>query len=155
MTQAINHRTESNQSHFGPTAELQSPNDILSRLSEQEEDDDDGADDDDEEEVVDNVSKNTLSSTFTCYSGRGDSNVSSRATDSTRASSLRKRNVATSATPVRKANKSKCVHFMPSPKQTSAHQPVIHSPAEFNSRPLKRIVFNGTYPIDDPYSSRF
>lgn len=128
----------------------------LNRLSEQEEDDDECDYDDDieegcEDDVMDNVSKNTTS-IYTCYSGLGDSKLrafSCATDDSTTCSqSLRKRNIVKSAST--KTTKSKCVQFV-----TSSHS-TKHSPAlNVHSKPLKKIVFNGTFPIDDPYSSRF
>lgn len=157
------------QSHFDMPTGLQSQITPLNRLSEQEEEDDDGDYDDDieegcEDDVMENVSKNPTSSNFTCYSGRADSklNAYSSATDTTitRTDSLRRRNVATNA----KNAKSKCVQFMPSHNVNDVNdvndnslRPNIYSSSEMNmhSRPLKKIVFNGTFPIDDPYSSRF
>lgn len=130
-------------------------------MSEQEEDDDDGEYDDDieegcEDDVVDNVSKNTTSTTYTCYSGGlGDSKLRaySCATDdaATCTNSLRKRNIVKSAS-TKTTTKSKSVQFV-----TSTHSPKKYTSAELNvhSKPLKKIVFNGTFPIDDPYSSRF
>lgn len=138
----------------------------LNRLSEQEEEEDDGDDDDDdvedgcENDVMDNVSKNSTSSNIPCYSGLGDSklNAYSCAADvkTTHSHSLRKRNNTASAST--KSARSKCVQFVPSTKSSdqSSHS-TMHSPAELNvhSKPLKKIIFNGTFPIDDPYSSRF
>lgn len=135
-------------------------------MSEQEEDDDDGDYDDDveegcEDDVMDNVSKNATSPSFSCNSAPGDSKVHSYSfandTTSIRSNSLRKRiNAASSKS---KTTKSKCVQFMPSPKRTSyeSSQSTIYSTAQLNapSKPLKKIIFNGTFPIDDPYSSRF
>lgn len=146
---------------------LQSQIAPLHRLSEQEEEDDDGDYDDDdveegcEDDVIDNVSKKTTSSTFTCYSGPVDSKFDaySCATDAkiTQNASLRRRNVTASAGV--KATRTKCVQFMPTPKlnDLSPTHSTTHSMEELNihSKPLKKIVFNGTFPIDDPYSSRF
>lgn len=148
---------------------LQSQITPLNRLSEQEEEDDDGDGDYDddveegcEDDVVDNVSKHATSSTFSCNSAPGDSKVNSYSFANDRTTiptdSLRKRiNAASSKT---KTTKSKCVQFMPSPKRTiyeSSSHSTIYSTAELNapSKPLKKIIFNGTFPIDDPYSSRF
>lgn len=53
-----------------------------------------------------------------------------------------------------KTTKSKCVQFMPLPEfndDDESHHTPIHS----LTKPLKKIIFNGTFPIDDPYSSRF
>lgn len=157
--------------YFDNPTSLQSHSTPLNRLSEQEEEDDDGDYDDDdveggcEEDVMDNVSKKLIStsSNFACYSGLGqlgDSkhNAYSCATDvkTNYGSSLRKRNNTASANT--KSTKSKCVHFMPTTKSNykSPHR-TLSSSAELNahSKPLKKIVFNGTFPIDDPYSSRF
>lgn len=132
----------------------------------QEEEDEDADYDDDieegcEEDVLDNVSKNAASSTFTCYSGPGDSKhrAYSCATDATTipSDSLRRRHNAASSK-MKTTTKTKCVQFMPTPNliDDSSHS-TIYSPAELNaySEPLKKIIFNGTFPIDDPYSSRF
>lgn len=143
----------------------------LNRLSEQEEEDDDGDYDDDieegfEDDVLDNVSKNTTttSSSFTCYSGPGDSkfNAYKCATDTTTTTtqvsdSLRKRTNAASVKV--KSTKSKSVQFRASPEQRAGSPySTNYVPAELNvhrTKPLKKIIFNGTFPIDDPYSSRF
>lgn len=134
----------------------------LNRLSEQEEDDDDGDYDDIEEgcedDLLDNVSKNKVStsSDLKCHTGPGDStfNVYSCTTDTITphmSHSLRKRTNATSAKV--KPNKTKCVQFIKLPKRNDDSPPSESN--EHNSKPLKKIIFNGTFPIDDPYSSRF
>lgn len=161
------YESKQTQSHFDITTGLQSHHAPLNRLSEQEDEDDDGDYDDDDnveegydDDLLDNVSKNTTSSTYTCYSGRGDSKINaySCATDASSIHSdlLRKRNVASVASA---KIKSKCVQFMPSPKRNvhSSHSTRTNSPAELNvhSKPLKKIIFNGTFEIDEPYSSRF
>lgn len=151
---------------------------------EEEDDDVDGDYDDDieegcEDDVMDNVSKNTASPSFACYSGMGNSKLKNaypyRATDApspAHCDSLRKRNVATSITDPNtkaKTTKSKCVQFMPSAKfnddndddddddDHSSRHSAARLSAQLNvrSKPMKKIVFNGTFPIDDPYSSRF
>lgn len=157
------------QQHLLPT---------LNRVSEQEEDDDDADDDDDDDDgggdydnhasfddMLDNVSRNTAttSSEFKCHSGPGDSkfNTYSYTPDTMLPhvnDSLRKRCNAANSTA--KTNKSKCVQFIKLPKRNDDDSPrsTIYSPAELNehhSKPLKKIIFNGTFPIDDPYSSRF
>lgn len=118
--------------------------------------------------MLDNVSKNTATtpSEFMCdRPGPGDSkfNVYSCSTDDMPplvSGLLRKRSNAASAK--FKANKSKCVQFIQLPKlnddDDDSASSTIYSPAELNehhSKPLKKIIFNGTFPIDDPYSSRF
>lgn len=165
------------QNHYEMATGLPpSQNAPLNRLSEQEEDDDDGDYDEDVEEgcgddVMENVSKNTTSSSFTCYSGSGNSKLKNAypcASDvtSTYSDSLRKRNNATSVTGSKiKATKSKSVQFVPSTKLNDDNNddddddllyPTTRSSAAFkNTRSLRKIVFNGTFPIDDPYSSRF
>lgn len=143
--------------------ELQPQLPVLNRLSEQEEydeddDDDEGDYDDNIEEgcvdhVMDNVSKNTTSTTFACYpsSSLGDSKLKAYSCDTddsaTYSNPLRKRNTAKSTNT--KSTKPKCVHFMTSSSHSSAEMNDVHS------KPLKKIVFNGTFPIDVPYSSRF
>lgn len=134
----------------------------LNRLSEQEEDDEDGDYDDIEEgcedELLDNVSKHTAttSSEYKCHTGPGDSkfNAFSCTADTITphiSHSLRKRCTAASAKV--KTNKSKCVKFMQLPKQSDDSPPAESNDLRY--KPLKKIVFNGTFPIDDPYSSRF
>lgn len=134
----------------------------LNRLSEQEEDDDDEDDGDygdiEEGDDMDNVSKcaETTASEFKCHTGPGDSkfNVYSCATDTLTPHanhSLRKRSNAAIAKV--KTNKSKCVKFIQLPKLNDDSPPAELN--EHHSKPLKKIIFNGTFPIDDPYSSRF
>lgn len=159
------------QNHYDMAMGLPSQVAPLNRLSEQEEEDDDADYDDDieegcEDDVMDNVSKNTTSTTsFTCYSSLGNSKLKNAypcAADATATHSdtLRRRNVGVSVNGATKtkATKSKCVQFMPSTKlNDDPSYPTARLPAKFNkhSKPLKKIVFNGTFPIDDPYSSRF
>lgn len=159
---------ESNQpqSHYGISTGQQPQMAPTNRLSEQEEEEEEDADYDDdieegcEEDLSDNVSKNTTSSTFTCYSGLGDSKLKAYSCASVASTiygdSLRKRNIATSAN--NQTCKSKCVQFMPphNMNENSSHS-TVHSSAESKvySKHLKKIIFNGTFPIDDPYSSRF
>lgn len=159
--------------YFDISSRMQSQIAPLNRLSEQEEEDDDGDydDDDDVEEgcdddvidnVVNNVSKKTGTPTFTRYSGPvrtkfdaylGDSDAKTIPSDS-----LRKRNVSTSGgIKSIKTARTKCVQFMPAPTLNDHPSHSTHSTDELNvhSKPLKKIIFNGTFPIDDPYSSRF
>lgn len=138
----------------------------MNRLSEQEEDDDDDGDYDDieegcEDELLDNVSKNTAttSSEYKCHTGPGDSkfNAYSCTTDTITphmSHSLRKRCTASASAKV-KTNKSKCVQFIRLPKRSDDDSPPPSESNEHHSKPLKKIIFNGTFPIDDPYSSRF
>lgn len=142
----------------------------LNRLSEQEEDEDDGDYDDIEEgcedDLLDNVSRNTAttSSEFEYHSGRPSAmkfKSFARSNDTSNPymrDSLRKRNTSASVKN-KTSNKSKCVQFVQLPElsDSSPHSTVYPS-AELNERhsiPLKKIIFNGTFPIDDPYSSRF
>lgn len=147
----------------------------LNRLSEQEEDEDDGDGDGDgdyddieegcEDDVLDNVSKNTAttSSEFKYHCGPGvlKFNAKSCLTDTITphaSATLRKRNNATGAKV--EANKSKSVQFrqLPELNDDAPSRSTIYPSAELNehhSKPLKKIIFNGTFPIDDPYSSRF
>lgn len=158
---------ESNQfqSHYDISTGLQSQMAPTNRLCEQEEEEEDAEYDDDieegcEDDLSDNVSKNTTSSTFTCNSGLGDSKLKAYSCANVASTiygdSLRKRNIATSAN--NQTCKSKCVQFMPqhSINENSSHS-TVHSSAELkvHSKHLKKIIFNGTFPIDDPYSSRF
>lgn len=138
----------------------------LNRLSEQEEDDDDDGDYDDieegcEDDLLDNVSKHTVttSSEFKCRTGPGDSkfNAYSCTADTIpphMSHSLRKRSNAAASAKV-KANKSKCVQFIQLPKRSDDDDSPPSELDEHHSKPLKKIIFNGTFPIDDPYSSRF
>lgn len=140
----------------------------LNRLSEQEEEDDDGDyDDDDVEEgcdddVIDNVSKKTVTSTFARYSGpvssKFDAYVGGSDAKTTLSDSLRKRNVTSSGgIKTIKTTRTKCVQFMPASTLNDHPSHSARSTDELNvhSQPLKKIIFNGTFPIDDPYSSRF
>lgn len=156
--------------YFDMSPRLQSHIAPLNRLSEQEEEDDDGDyDDDDVEEgcdddVIDNVSKKTASSTYACYSGpvnsKFDAYLGASDAKTIPSASLRKRNVTTSdGVKTIKTTRTKCVQFMPAPtlNDHSSHSTAHNSTDELNvhSKPLKKIIFNGTFPIDDPYSSRF
>lgn len=58
------------------------------------------------------------------------------------------------------ANRVKCAQFEPIPELehcTDSCHSSEQSLTKYNSKSkqLKKIVFNGTFPIDDPYSSRF
>lgn len=134
----------------------------LHRLSELEEDEEDGDDDDVEEgcadDVLDNVSKNsTASSEFKCHAGAGVlKHMTYSCTTDTMPPLRKRRNVATAAV---KMNKSKCVQFTQLPNRNDeSPRSTLYSTADLSeqhSGPLKKIIFNGTFPIDDPYSSRF
>lgn len=136
----------------------------LNRLSEQEEDDDDEDDDDDGDydnqtydELLDNVSRitATTSSEFKCHTGADDSKIHTIPPPMN--ASLRKRRNATSSTA--RAHSSKCVQFRKLPHRNDDSPRSTHyasaEMSEHHSKPLKKIIFNGTFPIDDPYSSRF
>lgn len=155
--------TDSLNSHYNKAFGTQPHNlSTLKRLSEQEEDDDDGDYDDIEEgcedELLDNVSKNTAttSSEYKCHTGPGDPkfNAYSCTTDTItphKSHTLRKRCNAASAKA--KMNKSKCVKFIQLPKLCDDSPPAESN--DHHSKSLKKIIFNGTFPIDDPLSSRF
>lgn len=131
-----------------------------------EEDDEEG-DYDDEEDLdctdnVNNVSnKNATTLSTECYSESLTFKVASGATKTATTTistdSLRRRNVNKREAIYKSATKPKSVQFMPLPEfdddeiLDSANQVLKQSQA----KPLKKIIFNGTFPIDDPYSSRF
>lgn len=114
---------------------------LQSKTSEDDECDyDDDIEEGCEDDVLDNVSKNSTPTSFSCYPSTSLSDSKLRTDDSaTHCNPLRKRNTVKSTKT--KATKSKCVQFV--------------TTNELYSKPLKKIVFNGTFPIDVPYSSRF
>lgn len=134
-----------------------------------EEDDEDDDDDDDSENDVSRSMSMSVSTT--CYSdsltnkkiGLGTmTTTSAHKTPIVPNESLRRRNVKNVIH--KPATKTKCVQFMPLPNvsddedidnndEDSAGR--IAKRSSQYSKPLKKIVFNGTFPIDDPYSSRF
>lgn len=109
------------------------------------------------DDLLDNVSKISTPTSFSCYPSTsvGDSKLKTycRDTDDSTPHNnpLRKRNIVKSTNT--KSTKSKCVQFL-----TTSHHSTEYSSGESNelySKPLKKIIFNGTFPIDAPYSSRF
>lgn len=143
-----------------------------------EEDDEDDDDDEDSEQGGNDVSKvcaprsMSMSVSATCYSDSLTYKKISSGTMTTTSAyatpfvpneSLRRRNVKNVMH--KTATKAKCVQFMPLPN-VSDHEGddnndedssigLITKKSSHYSKPLKKIVFNGTFPIDDPYSSRF
>lgn len=140
-----------------------------------EEDDEDDDDDDDSEQDGNDVSNRSMSMSVstTCYSdsltykkiglGTMKTTTSAHKTPFIPNESLRRRNVKNVMH--KPATKTKCVQFMPLPNvsddedidNNDEDSPIglIANRSSHYSKPLKKIVFNGTFPIDDPYSSRF
>lgn len=143
-----------------------------------EEDDEDADDDDDSLQRGNDVSNvnahrsMSMSVSSTCYSDSLSykriapgtmTNKSAPTAPYIPHNSLRRRNVENKMHKM--ATKSKSVQFMPLPNVSDVenddnndkHSPIglIANKSSRYSKPLKKIVFNGTFPIDDPYSSRF
>lgn len=145
-----------------------------------EEDDEDDDDDDDDSQQLGNDVSNvnahksmSMSVSTTCYSDSLPYKKIASDTMTTTSSvhtapfipndSLRRRNVKNVMH--KTATKPKSVQFMPLPNisddddddNNDEDSPIglMANISNQYSKPLKKIVFNGTFPIDDPYSSRF
>lgn len=101
--------------------------------------------------MLDNVSKNTTPTAFSYYSSMsvGKSKLRTYLCDTD--------DPATYSNPLRNRNTVKFKNSKTTFVTTSQHSNKLSSGEinEISSKPLKKIVFNGTYPIDVPYSSRF